>query len=150
MKQRKLIVDETEEERERAETEEALAKVAAFEAKEKEKEAELVNSWKSNIPPNKDAHIDSVLAPEVAQQIMAGQKIYKVLVNGKYPDYLVNGLVDANVYVQSTYIQPPLVSTIHCFENIFADINPRKDCMKRLGYTKCKSLREECSKGEPS
>jgi hypothetical protein len=148
-KPRKLILNETDEDREKAETEATLAKVAKLEAKEKEKEAALANSWESGVEPNKDAHIDSVLSPKAAAEILANQKIYKTLDNGKYPDYIVNGLVNASVFEKSTSIQPPLVPVKHIFENLLADIDPPKDCMKRRSYSQCKSLREECSKSEP-
>jgi hypothetical protein len=148
-KPRKLILNETDEDREKAETEATLAKVAKLEAKEKEKEAALANSWESGVEPNKDAHIDSVLSPKAVAEILANQKMYKTLDNGKYPDYIVNGLVNASVFEKSTSIQPPLVPVKHIFENLLADIDPPKDCMKRRSYSQCKSLREECSKSEP-
>jgi hypothetical protein len=99
-----MILDDTEEEREKAELEAALAVVAEKVAKEKEEQKKLENSWESGTKPNKDAHIDSVLSPKAAAEILANQKIYKTLDNGKYPDYIVNGLVNASVFEKSTSI----------------------------------------------
>ncbi|KAK2455327.1 hypothetical protein QL285_002792 [Trifolium repens] len=97
-KPRKLILNETDEDREKAETEATLAKVAKLEAKEKEKEAALANSWESGVEPNKDAHIDSVLSPKAVAEILANQKMYKTLdnVTGDAPsDHLVQNDEDS-------------------------------------------------------
>jgi hypothetical protein len=142
-KQRKLLMDVTEEEAEQADVEAALAKVAAFKAKEKEREKELENSWDSGgVEPNKDAHIDSELSPEAAALLLKNQKIYKVLEKGKHPDYLVNGLAPANVYTISTLKQPPLVNTKHIFENLFTDIELKDSHPKRRCLPQCESLGE--------
>jgi hypothetical protein len=95
----------------------------------------LANRWESGVEPNKDANIDSVLSPKAAAEILANQKIYKTLDNGKYPDYIVNGSVNASVFEKSISIQPPLVPVKHIFENLLADIDPPKDCMKRRSYS---------------
>jgi hypothetical protein len=144
-KQMKMICDETDEDKEKAELDAGLAAIATQEAKDKANQEELDKSWESNAEPNKDAHIDSKLPPEAASQILANQKIYQALDNGKYPDYLANGLVRADVYVQSTFIQPPLVNTKHTFENLLADIDPPKNCMKRLSFAQIQFLKENQS-----
>jgi hypothetical protein len=77
-KQRKIICDETDEDKENAEIDAALVAVAAHEAKEKAEQEKLDKSWEINVEPTKDAHIDSELSPEAATQILANQKIYQV------------------------------------------------------------------------
>ncbi|KAK2382684.1 hypothetical protein QL285_070201 [Trifolium repens] len=84
-KQRKLLLNVIKEEAEQADAEAALAKVAAFETKEKEKEKQLANSWDSGIEPNKDAHIDFVLSPEAAALISNGVYSYPKPKSSKPP-----------------------------------------------------------------
>jgi hypothetical protein len=147
-KQRKLVCDETDEDREKAQLDEALAATAAQEAKDKANQEELDKSWESNVEPNKDAHMDSELTPEATTRILANQKIYKALENGKYPDYLVNGLARAIVIDESTFIQPPLVKLKHIFENLFAKIEPPNDSKpKRRCLPQCESLGETFPNG---
>jgi hypothetical protein len=86
--------------------------------------------------------MDSELTPEPAAQILANQKIYKALENGKYPDYLVNGLARANVITQSTFIQPPMVKSTQIFENLLTDIEPKDSVPKRRCLPQCESLGE--------
>jgi hypothetical protein len=97
------MLDATKEEKERADIEAALKKVADF----KEKEKDLEDTYSSGLDPSAFDKIYSKLPTRDDPLTVANQKIYFQIDNGKFSEYIVNGSVHTNVFQKSTYIQPP-------------------------------------------
>jgi hypothetical protein len=140
-RQRKLLLDATEEEKAKAEEEAVLKEVADYDAKEKEKEKKLENSWDSGIDPEVFDSMYDKLPQKDEAQILATQKIYKSIDNGKYPNYIVNDSVNASVFEKSTFIQPHLVPINHIFKTLKGDVDPPKGCQKNRSFAEIQSLR---------
>ncbi|KAK2368946.1 hypothetical protein QL285_082106 [Trifolium repens] len=129
-RQRKLLVDATEEEKAEAVDEDVLRQVADFDKREKEKEKELENSWECGVDPGEFDDMYAKLPQKNAEQTLAVQTIYKAIDNGKYPNYIVNGSVHASVLEKSTFKQPPLVPVNRVFETLIIEVDPPKDHTK--------------------
>jgi hypothetical protein len=80
-RQRKLLVDATNEEKERAELAEDLKKIAALQEKEKK----LENTYESGIDQKEFDDMYSKLPPRDDPQTLANQRIIYGPVNGKFP-----------------------------------------------------------------
>jgi hypothetical protein len=128
-KPRKMLLTNDDEMDEEAEVAAALKAVAE---KLEEEEKEMNKSWECHIEPASDPHMDSAVFLETAKTLLTNQKIYQVLDNGKFPDYVVNDFECANVYVQSTFSQPPLVKPKHIL----------KICLLTSNLLKIQNLRE--------
>ncbi|KAK2369170.1 hypothetical protein QL285_082319 [Trifolium repens] len=140
-RQRKLLMDATEEEKAEAVEEDILKQVADLEKREKEKEKELENSWDCDVDPGEFDDMYAKLPQKDAAQTLALQKIYKDINNGKYPNYIVNGSVHASVFEKSTSKQPPLVPVKRVFKTLIGDVDPPKGYQKNLSYAEMQSLR---------
>jgi hypothetical protein len=140
-RQRKLLMDATEEEKAEAVEEDILKQVADLEKREKEKEKELENSWESGVDPGEFDDMYAKLPQNDVEQTLALQKIYKAIDNGKYPNYIVNGSVHASVLEKSTSKQPPLVPVNRVFKTLIGDVDPPKGYQKNRSYAEMQSLR---------
>jgi hypothetical protein len=137
-KPKMLLLDATEEEKEKAEMEEALKKVANL----KEKEERLKDTYDSGLNASDFEEMYSKLSPRDDPYTVAKQKIYTPVDNGKFPQYIVNGSVSTNVFQKSTYIQPPLVPVKRAYDIFFINVDPKKDNQKNLTLAEMRALRE--------
>jgi hypothetical protein len=142
---KKLLLDATEEEKEKAEIEVAVKKVADF----KEKEKELKDTYDSGMDPKEFDKMYSDFPTRDDPQTLANQSIYEPVDNGKFPEYIVNGSVSSNVFQKSTYIQPPLVLVKRAYDILFINVDPKKDHQKNLTFAEMRALRENQHLSKP-
>ncbi|KAK2389261.1 hypothetical protein QL285_062864 [Trifolium repens] len=121
---KKVLLDATEEEKEKAEIEEAILKVAELEEKEKK----LEDTYECHIDPSKfDEMYSKLPSRDDPQTLAANQKIYGPVGNGKSSDNLDNSSALINVFQKPTFKQPILIPVKCAYDRIFKGVNSKKD-----------------------
>jgi hypothetical protein len=121
---KKLLVNLTGEEKEKAEIEAAILKVAELQNKEKD----LEDTYDCGIDPKAFVEMNSKLPPRNDAQTMAATlKIYGPIDNSKSSDTLENSLVIGNVFQKPNLEQPISIPVKCAFERIFKGVYSKKD-----------------------
>ncbi|KAK2382479.1 hypothetical protein QL285_070010 [Trifolium repens] len=121
---KKVLLDATEEEKEKAEIEEAILKVAELEEKEKK----LEDTYECHIDPSEfDEMYSKLPSRDDPQTLAANQKIYGPVGNGKSSDNLDNSSALINVFQKPTFKQPILIPVKCAYDRIFKGVNSKKD-----------------------
>ncbi|WJX93455.1 hypothetical protein P8452_74974 [Trifolium repens] len=121
---KKVLLEATEEEKEQAEMEEAILKVAKL----KEKEEKLEDTYECHIDPSQfDEMYSKLPTRDDPQTLCANQKIYGPVGNGKSSDNLDNSSALTNVFQKPTFKQPILIPVKCVYDRIFKGVNSKKD-----------------------
>jgi hypothetical protein len=116
-----LLTDLTEEEKEKADLEAAIAKVEAV----KEKEVKLKDGYECGIDPKVFDEMHSKLPQRNDPDNLAAQQTLCGPADGKNPTYLGNSSAFRNVL--KTLQHPPLIRVKRAFDRIFKGVNSEKD-----------------------
>ena len=118
-----MLLDLTEEEKEKADLEAAIAKVAAF----KEKEVELKDGYDCGIDPKEFDEMNSKLPPRNdAQTVAATLKIYGPIENSKSSYILENSSEIVNVFQKPNLEQPISIPVKCAYDRIFKGVYSKK------------------------
>jgi hypothetical protein len=118
---KKLLLDLTEEEKEKADIDAAIAKVEAL----KEKEVELKDGYECGIDAKEFDDMHSKLPQRNDPHNLAAQQTLYGPADGKNPTYLGNSSAFRNVF--KTLQHPPLIPVKRAFDRIFKGVNSEKD-----------------------
>ncbi|KAK2423386.1 hypothetical protein QL285_033842 [Trifolium repens] len=118
---RKLLLDLSEEEKEKADLDAAIAKVEAL----KEKEVELKDGYECGIDAKEFDDMHSKLPQRNDPDNLLAQQTLYGPADGKNPTYLGNSSAFKNVF--KTFQHPPLIPVKRAFDKIFKGVYSKKD-----------------------